>query len=58
MDAQDYKNTPREKLIEWLKGHFAPAKLAHLPQEELVKLYAEGMAQGAAAKMKWNSHAQ
>jgi hypothetical protein len=30
-----------------------------LPQEELVKLYAEGMARGAAAKLKgWKSHAQ
>jgi hypothetical protein len=54
-----YKDTTREKLIEWLKSHYDPAKLADLPQEELVKLYAEGMARGAAANMKgWKSHAQ
>ncbi|HVW74226.1 MAG TPA: SEC-C domain-containing protein [Rhizomicrobium sp.] len=47
-----YKDTPREKLAEWLKGHVDPKLLAEMPREELVKLYAEGIAQGAAAKMK------
>lgn len=54
-----YRNTSREKLTEWLKTHCDPVKLTELPQEELVKLYAEGMARGAAASMKgWKSHAQ
>ena len=47
-----YEDTPHETLFERLKGHYPPAKLAELPREELVKLYAEGMAQGAAANMK------
>lgn len=54
-----YANTPRGKLMEWLKNRYDPAKLAELPQEELVKLYAEGIAQSAAANVKgWKSHAQ
>jgi hypothetical protein len=53
-----YKNTPREKLAEWMKGHINETVLSKMPQEELVKCYAEGMARGAAANMKgWKSHA-
>lgn len=47
-----YKGTPRETLIEWLKGRFPLEKLADLPQTELLKTYAEVAAQGIAATLK------
>lgn len=54
-----YKCTPREKLEEWMKGHIDPAILAKMPREELLKRYAEGIAQGASINMKgWNHHAE
>ena len=53
-----YKSTPREKLIEWMKDHIDPTALASMSQEELVKRYAEGIAQGAIMNMKgWKPHA-
>lgn len=53
-----YKATPREKLIEWMKGHIDPTALANMSQDELVKRYAEGIAQGAMATVKgWKTHA-
>jgi hypothetical protein len=39
-----YKDTPKEKLIEFLEGHPALESLRSLPQEELAKIYAEGIA--------------
>lgn len=54
-----YNATPREKLIEWMKDYIDPAVLKNMPQEELLKRYAEGIAQGAAADMKgWKAHAR
>lgn len=47
-----YNATPREKLIEWMKGHIELAALANMSQEELLKCYAEGIARGAMADMK------
>jgi hypothetical protein len=53
-----YKTTPREKLIEWMKGHIDPTALASMSQEELVKRYAEGIAQRARVNTKgWKTHA-
>jgi hypothetical protein len=53
-----YKATPREKLIEWMKGYIDPMILAKMSQEELLKRYAEGIAQGAMANTKgWKTHA-
>ncbi len=41
---QTYKNTPREKLLEWLKGAPDYDHLKTLPQDELAIVYCEGIA--------------
>ena len=53
-----YKDTPREKLIEWTSPHIKADVLDKLSQDELVKRYTEGLAQGSARNMKeWKKEA-
>jgi hypothetical protein len=41
-----------------MKGHIESTALAHMSQDQLLKCYAEGVAQGAMADMKdWKTRA-
>jgi len=39
-----YRNTPKEKVLEWMAGHPEIERLRALPQSELAKIYCEGCA--------------
>jgi hypothetical protein len=39
-----YQNTPRERLLEFMTGHPSIEYFRHLPQSDLAKIYAEGIA--------------
>jgi hypothetical protein len=45
-----YRNTPKERLLEFLQGHRDIDKLKDLPGDELAKVYAEGIAASMAQR--------
>jgi len=47
-----YRNTPKEKLLEWMAGHPGIAHLRELPQNELAKIYCEGCVLSSMAHKK------
>lgn len=49
---ESYKDTPKEKLIEWMKGAFDEGALKDMSQSELAKRYCEGMAWSVLKKRK------
>lgn len=50
-----YKNTPRDKLLEWMKGAQDIAELAVLSQEELAIAYCERMAWSVEVQQRKSS---
>ena len=48
---QAYKNTPKEKLLEFLREHPNYVELQHKNQEELAKIYSESMTYAFLNKM-------
>jgi len=51
-----YKETPRERLLEFLNGHPNMEYFQSLPHDELAKVYAEGIAMSFSAKQRQMSN--